>query len=113
MPHKPREPSPIWGCFFLEEEDEAAVAFGVGGAGPAGYTRERLEALGDGCFHLGHGAGGGRVDVGGGAVDAVHDEGAGVHAGLGGGDEVEVVGAACPGRVDADSGLACIVLHGG
>lgn len=56
--------------------------------------------MGDGRFHFGHRACPGGVNVCCDAVDAVHDEGARVHAFLGPGDEVEVGGAAGPGRVD-------------
>ena len=38
-------------------------------------------------------------------MTAVHDEGAFVHAGLRGGDEVLVVGPPCPGCVDVGTGM--------
>lgn len=56
-------------------------------------------------LHLCDSARGGAVDVGGAAVAAVHDEGAFVHAGLGGGDEFAVGGESSPGGVDVGVGV--------
>lgn len=90
----------VVGLHLLPEEDKAAVALGIGLTHAAGVAGQPGEALRDGRLHLGDGAGGRGVDVGGAAVDAVHDEGAVVHAGLRGLDEGPVVGQPRPGRVD-------------
>jgi hypothetical protein len=82
---------------LLPEKAKSAIAFGVN------FAAVDYEALRDGCFHFCHGAEARRRDVGGGSVAAVHYEGAFVHSCLGTGDEIEVMGAFCPGGVNVSS----------
>lgn len=95
MPHEPSPPlSVVIVLFFLlPEEAEPTVRLHVD------LALVQHKALRDGGLHLRHGTGGGGLDVSGGAVDAVHDEGTAVHAGLGGADEVLVEGATSPGGI--------------
>jgi hypothetical protein len=97
MSHKPRLPIPI--LFFLPEETESAVAFGVD------FRAGEVEALGYGGFHFCYGALAVEGDVGGYAVTAVHDEGAFIHPCLRALDEVEIVCPSGPGRVDMGCGM--------
>lgn len=76
------------------EKAEATVALCVH------LTAINGEALRDGGFHLGDGSGGFPIDIGRGAVAAMHDERALIHSSLRGGNEIQVVRSTCPGGVN-------------
>jgi hypothetical protein len=93
------EPRPPYIIHFYKEKAEPAVGFDVE------IDVVVHKALCNCCFELGDCARAGWVYVGGAAVAAVHDEGALVHAGFGGRDEVFVGYPAGPGGVDVGIGV--------
>lgn len=97
MANESSQPSPI--RLLLKKEAEAAVALGVNVASFNG------EALRYGRFHLRDGTGRVSINVGGRAVDAVHDEGAVVHSGFRAFYEAFVVCPPGPGGVDVGVGV--------
>lgn len=90
MSHQPRRPPSI---HLLKEEAKPAIGLGVDLAAING------KPLRNSCLHLRYGTQRIRGNVAGDPVAPVHDEGALVHAGLRGGNEIRVVHAAGPGCV--------------
>ncbi|RDW76326.1 putative pentafunctional AROM polypeptide [Aspergillus mulundensis] len=101
VPHVPRSPAgrPRFRIDLLEEEAEPAIGLGID------LDAVDHEALRDGRLELGDGARGVGRDVAREPVAAVHDERALVHACFRPRDEVSVVQAAGPGRVDDGVGV--------